>query len=459
MKNKKIGFIVIEVLMSNLAVTGTHWGDEGKGRVVYLLSGRQFSDNSGQKVAGIKCIGAHNAGNGATVGGKKVKVHLLPITVARPNTISIDTEGVLVDQEALLDKEIPYLESIGVNLHGRTYFSSEARLILTHHKEIEGRGIGKKLGTTLRGVGPAAADREVRMGVRFYDLQNGHAADILKIVTRVYGLKHEYPQRELEKQLRLYERMKEKVTFRNTEKLMRELLDTGARLVFHVSHGGMLDLKRGSHPYVTSANAMIDSIPANTGINLRDLDLRVVSTIKAYTTRVGEGPLPSEISGEVAEDLRRCGDEYGVSTGRPRRIGWHDTVAGKYVIQKNRPDALAVIALDVFDNQDEILVCVGYNYKGSPMKDFEFPDSPTDLVHCTARYRNFRGWKTPTNDIRYYGKLPEQARTYLDFLSDTYETPIALVTVGPAEDAVIYTDASRILRKEDTCGIGIYDDA
>jgi adenylosuccinate synthase len=416
-------------------VLGAQWGDEGKGKIVDLLT-PHFSTVA-------RYQGGHNAGHTVYVQGKKFVLHLIPSGILHPNVTCIIGNGVVVDPQALF-KEIDELAALGIDVGDRLLISDKAHLILPYHRELdvlsEARRGERKIGTTSRGIGPAYEDKVGRRGIRVCDLvdtkaladevrENVHARNqIIKDST----LDWEVVYREL---LAYGARMRRWTG--DVSLFLDQAIRGGGRVLFEGAQATMLDIDHGTYPFVTSSNASIGGVCTGLGVPPRAIG-GVLGVAKAYTTRVGEGPLPTELFGELAERLRESGQEYGASTGRPRRCGWYDAVVVRYSARINGLDGLALTKLDVLDGLDEVLICTAYRIGDRTVTEF-----PAD-VHTAATwqpvYEAWPGWKVPTRGVRQYDELPDEARRYIARLEEVSGVPISIVSTGSdREETIIRT--------------------
>ena len=415
----------------NIVVLGAQWGDEGKGKVVDLMTPR-FSIVA-------RYQGGHNAGHTVYVSGKKFVLHLIPSGILHPGVTCIIGNGVVVDPQALF-AEIEQLATLGIEVGDRLLISDKAHLILPYHRELdvlsEARRGERKIGTTSRGIGPAYEDKVGRRGIRVCDLVDTQAlADEVRenVNARNQIIKDStLDWHTVYKDLLSYgTRMRRWTT--DTSLFLASAMKDGRRVLFEGAQATMLDIDHGTYPYVTSSNASIGGVCTGLGVSPRAIG-GVLGVAKAYTTRVGEGPLPTELFGELAERLRESGQEYGASTGRPRRCGWFDAVVVRYAARINGLDALALTKLDVLDGLDELKLCTGYRIGGRTVTEF-----PADLAACTYEpvYESLPGWKEPTRGARDFDELPAEARRYVARLEEVSGVPIAIVSTGSDRDETI----------------------
>jgi adenylosuccinate synthase len=415
----------------NIVVLGAQWGDEGKGKIVDLMT-PHFSIVA-------RYQGGHNAGHTVYVAGKKFVLHLIPSGILHQGVTCIIGNGVVIDPHALF-AEIEELAGLGIDVGDRLLISEKAHLILPYHRELdvlsEARRGERKIGTTSRGIGPAYEDKIGRRGIRVCDLVDTKAladevranVDARNQIIKDSTLDWHAVYSEL---LAFGERMR-RWTGDATLWLDRAI-KSGKRVLFEGAQATMLDIDHGTYPYVTSSNASIGGVCTGLGVPPRAIG-GVLGVAKAYTTRVGEGPLPTELFGEMAERLRESGQEYGASTGRPRRCGWYDAVVVRYSARVNGLDALALTKLDVLDGLDELKICTAYTIDGRTVTEF-----PANLNSgmCEAIYETLPGWKEPTRGARDFDELPEQAKQYIRRLEEVSGVPCAIVSTGSDRDETI----------------------
>jgi adenylosuccinate synthase len=415
----------------NIVVLGAQWGDEGKGKIVDLMTPR-FSIVA-------RYQGGHNAGHTVYADGKKFVLHLIPSGILHRGIKCVIGNGVVVDPQALF-AEIEELARLGIEVGDQLLISEKAHLILPYHRELdilsEARRGERKIGTTSRGIGPAYEDKVGRRGIRVCDLvdtraladevrENVHARNQI-IKDSTLDWKDVYDDL-LTSGARMRRWTADASLFLSTA------ITDGQRVLFEGAQATLLDIDHGTYPYVTSSNASIGGVCTGLGVPPRAIG-GVLGVAKAYTTRVGEGPLPTELFGETAERLRESGQEYGASTGRPRRCGWFDAVVVRYSVRINGLDALALTKLDVLDGLDEVKVCTSYRVAGRTVSEF-----PADLAAATYEpvYETMPGWKEPTRGARDFDELPPEARRYVSRLEETSGVPIAIVSTGSDRDETI----------------------
>ena len=416
-------------------VLGAQWGDEGKGKIVDVLSER-FA-------AVARYAGGHNAGHTVIIGGQKFVLQLIPCGVLRPGCKGIIGNGVVLDPMAFLS-EVDKLRKLGVAVDERLFVSNRAQVILPYHRMIElaaemapGR---QKIGTTSKGIGPAYEDKMARSGLRVVDLLRPEllkthieeaCAEKNAIVKALFGAGTATldPAKMFEEYAAAAEQVRPFVA--DTGRLLNEILAAGGSVMFEGAQGTMLDIDHGTYPFVTSSSATAGGAATGTGVGPTAIGT-VISVTKAYVTRVGEGPFPTEIHDAVGEELRARGNEYGAVTGRPRRCGWLDIPLLRYSNQVNGAEWLVVTKLDVLDALKEIPICVGYEI-GGKVTD-EIPADVQGLEQIKPRYTTLKGWHESTEGIKEFDKLPAAAREYLRFQERESGARIGMVSTGPDRD-------------------------
>jgi adenylosuccinate synthase len=429
--------------MPNIVIAGAQWGDEGKGKIVDLLTEKV------QVVA--RYNGGHNAGHTILIGGDKYVLHLIPSGILHPGILCVIGNGTVVDPWAL-EKEIQELRGRGVAVEENLVVSDRAHVILPHHRALEAmteedRG-DRKIGTTLRGIGPAYEDKAGRRGLRLGDLLRPtslpeklhEARKHYEQVCRGAGRRPEVDWDRLVKELCGFgERMESRIA--DTSLVLHRQLAAGYSILFEGAQATLLDLDHGTYPFVTSSSASAGGVITGLGVPPTRID-GVVGIAKAYTTRVGAGPLPSEIGGPLEEHVRERGAEYGASTGRPRRCGWFDAVVVRYSVRVNGFDSLALTKLDVLDTLAEIRICTGYRYEGELLD--EFPADLDVLEQCEPVYESLPGWGEPTTAVREFARLPTAAQRYVDRLSELVNAEIGIVSTGSDRLDTIFRQRSAI---------------
>ncbi|MFQ5449790.1 MAG: adenylosuccinate synthase [Nitrospinaceae bacterium] len=417
-------------------VVGMQWGDEGKGKIIDLLS------DEADVVARYQ--GGHNAGHTICFDGKQFILHLIPSGIFHPDKLCVIGNGVVVDPSALTE-EMNQLEASGIDLTGRLVLSDRANIILPYHtssdigRESEGRF--KKIGTTGRGIGPSYADKISRIGIRACDFLNEKR--LRDQFEANYQEKKQILKNLYNRGLPEFETMfGELMNYRDTilkfmgdtHTLLGRAIADNRKILCEGAQGTMLDVDHGTYPFVTSSNSTAGGACTGLGIPPTRIS-RVVGVVKAYTTRVGEGPFPTELTEGCGEKLREQGQEFGATTGRPRRCGWFDAVIARYAIGVNGIDALVLTKIDVLDRFETIRVCTGYRYGG---KVFEAMPADLDcLENCEPVYTEFPGWMKNTVGMKCLEELPDNARRYIDGLSELLGVPFMMVSTGPERDHTI----------------------
>lgn len=420
----------------NVVVVGAQWGDEGKGKIVDWLT---------ESVQGVvRFNGGHNAGHTLVVNGKKTILRLIPSGIMHPHVNCYIGNGAVVSPQALL-AEIDELEKNGVQAEDRVFVSGQCPLILPYHIALDHAresALGdKKIGTTGRGIGPAYEDKVARRAIHIRDLLEpekfaekvrNNCKLINFLLTEFYHAPAVDPEEIIVNTLKIAPRITSKI--RDVSYTLNKLMAEGQQFLFEGAQGTMLDIDHGTYPYVTSSNTVAGSASAGAGIGPQKLNY-VLGITKAYCTRVGEGPFPTELLDEVGEELRRKGNEFGAVTGRPRRCGWFDGAALRRSVEWNGLSGLAVMKLDVLDGFETVRLCVGYDMDGQRLD--VMPGGAEAVAKCKPIYEDFPGWKESTFGCTKWEELPENARKYLTRLSEVAGAPIALVSTGPDREQTI----------------------
>jgi adenylosuccinate synthase len=416
-----------------VVVVGAQWGDEGKGKLVDVLAERADWV--------VRYQGGANAGHTVDLGDRSFVLHQIPSGILHPGVRCAIGNGVVLDPDTLFT-EIDGLVKSGVDVEGRLYVSERAHLVLPYHKAVDGASASSKaIGTTGRGIGPAYEDKIARRGVRVLDLR--HPEKLRELVEK--GAEHARGMLarngadqtvDCEAVLELLGRLSERLLplAEDVGLTVHRAVLSGAAVLLEGAQGSLLDIDHGTYPYVTSSNTTAGGAAVGVGIGPNAID-RVLGVVKAYTTRVGSGPLPTELEEPLQSEVRKLGNEYGATTGRPRRCGWFDGIVVKYATRVNGLSDLAVTKLDVLDTLDRLGVCVGYEVDGELHE--EFPGDLTMLERATPKYEWFDGWKRSTAGARTLGDLPSEARRYLDRIEALVEAPITYVSVGTRRDQII----------------------
>ena len=424
--------------MANVAVVGAQWGDEGKGKIVDWLSERAD--------VVVRYQGGVNAGHTIVVDGQVLKLHLIPSGILYPDTVCLIGSGTVVDPRVLL-QELDMLAGIGIDASGLK-LASTAHVTMPYHRLLDQamerqRGT-RRIGTTGRGIGPTYSDKAERNGIRMIDLLN---ADQLRerlqgpieeknlLLQRIHGLDPLDPEQVIAEYAEYGRRLAPHVV--DCTRTIHQAARARQNILFEGAQGTLLDLDHGTYPYVTSSNPVAGGACIGAGVGPTLID-RVIGVAKAYTTRVGEGPFPTELEGSLNDHLCDRGGEYGTTTGRRRRCGWFDGVIGRYAVEVNGLDCLAITKLDVLDELDEIQVCVAYELDGQRIE--HFPSSAEDFARCQPIFETLPGWQTSTAHCRALDDLPPTAMSYLRFLAELMEVPIAIVSLGAERDQTIVVE-------------------
>ncbi|KPJ87430.1 MAG: adenylosuccinate synthetase [Gemmatimonas sp. SG8_17] len=416
-----------------LVVVGAQWGDEGKGKIVDILSERA--------AVVIRYQGGANAGHTVVCGDEQFILHLIPSGILHPNTRCVIGNGVVLNPETLLS-EMDELRQRGIESDGRLFLSDRAQLVLPYHLLLDhATERSKKIGTTGRGIGPAYEDKAGRRGIRVGDLMNANrTATLIKAnverANQQLQLMQVDERASFDQHMQLLERIAPALLplITDTGHLIHESIKAGKNVLLEGAQGALLDVDHGTYPFVTASNTIAGGACIGAGVGPTVIDA-VLGVIKAYTTRVGNGPFPTEAPGDIGDRLRESGGEYGATTGRPRRCGWFDSVVARYAARINGLTNLAITKLDVLDGFDEISICVGYRVGGEVMDtvpgDMEVLDSVEPLYEAHA------GWRCSTAGVRALSDLPREARAYIDRMTELVGAPVSYVSVGNRRDQII----------------------
>ncbi len=418
-------------------LVGAQWGDEGKGKIIDVLT--EQSDYI------VRFQGGNNAGHTVKIGEEEFILHLIPSGILHEGKKCVIGNGVVVDPAALIE-EIEYLHEKNISVDGNLFVSDRAHLIFPYHrlldiKKEERKGEGK-IGTTGRGIGPSYVDKMTRIGIRVGDLLDkdvfarkvrANLSENNELLVKVYESEPLDVDQLVETYLGYGEKIKDHIV--NTVPLLNKAINQGKVVLFEGAQGTLLDVDYGTYPFVTSSNPTAGGACVGGGIGPNKIE-NILGVFKAYTTRVGEGPFPTELPEEMNKKVREEGQEYGATTGRPRRCGWFDAMIGKHSVMINGLTSLALTKMDILDKFDEIKVCVAYKYKGETVEDF--PSNVDVLSQCEPVYETFPGWLESTEGIRSYDKLPEKAKNYLTRIAQLLETPIEIISVGARRDQTIF---------------------
>jgi adenylosuccinate synthase len=424
-----------------VVVVGSQWGDEGKGKLVDVLAERADWV--------VRYQGGANAGHTVHIGDAKFILRQIPSGILHSGVRCAIGNGVVLDPDTLFS-EVDRLVADGIDVEGRLYVSDRAHLVLPYHKLLDGESsASKEIGTTGRGIGPAYEDKIARRGVRVLDLR--HPDRVRQLVER--GVDHANGQlarfsdrrADVGATMEMIERLTPRLLGLSEDVglCVHQAIQSGAAVLLEGAQGSLLDIDHGTYPFVTSSNTTSGGAAVGAGIAPTAIDA-VLGVVKAYTTRVGHGPLPTEIEGELGERMRELGNEFGAVTGRPRRCGWFDAVVVRYAARVNGLSGLAVTKLDVLDTLDKIAICTGYRVGKDEYR--EFPGDVTALERIEPIYEWFEGWQQSTGDARTLDALPRAARVYRDRIRELVDAPIVYVSVGTRRDQIIglrETEAGR----------------
>jgi adenylosuccinate synthase len=419
-----------------VVVVGTQWGDEGKGKIVDSLT--EKAD------VVVRYQGGNNAGHTVVINNEKFILHLIPSGILHPEKLCIIGNGVVINPEALIN-EINELKQRGIEVNTNLRISKNAHLIMPYHIAIE-RGKeakkGKKrIGTTGRGIGPAYVDKFARVGIRVGDLLypevlkekiEANLKEVNYILENFYSEKGFDPLEIYNKYLGYTEIIGSYIA--DTEIILNKALDENKKVLFEGAQGTLLDIDHGTYPYVTSSSASAGGVCTGSGVGPTRIN-EVLGVVKAYTTRVGGGPFPTEIKDELGQHLREKGGEYGATTGRPRRCGWLDFVALRHSVRVNNLTGLIITKLDILDGIDPIKVCFGYRYRGKIVE--EFPKDAYILQECEPIYREVRGWEESTSGISEFESLPENAKAYISLIEDALGVKVDIISTGQSREDII----------------------
>ena len=430
--------------MSNLIVLGAQWGDEGKGKIVDLLSDR-FD-------AVARYQGGHNAGHTVFIGKQKFVLKLIPSGILRPDVLAVIGNGVVIDPAALLE-EISGLEAAGIDVKSQLKISNRAHVIFPFHRTIEKISEGREnrvaIGTTSRGIGPAYEDKIARRGIRIADLVDIDFPQLYRALAEdkqliASAFKIADPG-DFDEILSQYKRLAEQIRPMtcDTAHLLNSMIRAGKSVLFEGAQGTLLDIDFGTYPFVTSSSAAAGGACTGTGVAPTKID-GIIGVSKAYITRVGAGPFPSEDLTEVGEQIRKAGNEFGSVTGRPRRCGWFDVPLLRYAAEVNGFDSLIMTKLDVLDELDEIRVCVAYEMDSKLI--YQMPASTRSIDAIKPVFEKLPGWKQSTKGITDLNELPERAKEYLRFLEEKTGVEVGSVSNGPERNETMIVPGSKLER-------------
>ncbi len=416
-------------------LVGSQWGDEGKGKIVDILSENYDIVTRYQ--------GGANAGHTVTIGDKQYILHLIPSGILRKNVICVIGNGVVIDPNALLE-EIELLRKNGISVEGRLFISHNAHLIMPYHKLLDSisENNENKIGTTGRGIGPCYIDKYARKGIKIVDLLNKKVLEDkirenLKEKNNLLKKIYNHAELDVEEIIKEYMEFDKAIDkyVKDVPSYLNNAIAEGKSILLEGAQGALLDVDHGTYPYVTSSSPTSGGACTGTGIPPTKINL-VFGIVKAYTTRVGFGPFPTELIDDTGEKLRKIGAEYGATTGRPRRCGWFDAFLVKYSATINGIEEAAITKLDVLSSFKEIKICTGYELNGKTLKSY-----PTDvhrLSEVKPVYKCFKGWNSDISGCRSYSDLPSEAREYLEFIANHTGIKITIVSVGPKREQTFF---------------------
>jgi adenylosuccinate synthase len=423
--------------LSTLVIVGAQWGDEGKGKIVDLLTSRAD--------VVVRFQGGNNAGHTLKVAGEQIIVHLIPSGILYPNITNVIANGLVVDPSVLISEKAALRERGHFQKDSQLIVSDRAQVIMPYHKIIDqGREdlLGKaKIGTTGRGIGPAYEDKASRMGIRMGDLLRPSS-----LRDRIYNAMDEKnflierrfkrpklnPEEVVQEYLGYAEQLAPHIT--DTTIVLQNFVRGGSHVLFEGAQGTLLDIDHGTYPFVTSSNVVAGNACAGSGVGPNVIE-KCWGVVKAYTTRVGEGAFPTELTGGLGEELREKGGEYGATTGRPRRCGWLDTVVLNHSVRLNGLTGIALTKMDVLTGISPLSVAIGYELDGKPLD--HIPSDITEFGRVKPRYREVKGWEEPLSDCRSFDDLPKSARDYVEMIEHVSGVPVTLISVGPAREQSI----------------------
>ncbi|MFC4766560.1 adenylosuccinate synthase [Effusibacillus consociatus] len=421
--------------MATLVVVGTQWGDEGKGKITDFLAEK----------AGVvaRYQGGNNAGHTISIQGREFKLHLIPSGIFYPEKICVIGNGMVVNPKALVD-ELRYLRNNGVSTDNLR-ISDRAHVVMPYHirlDELEEESKGSnKIGTTKKGIGPAYMDKAARVGIRMTDLLDPEEfASKLKrnleeknrVFEKIYGV----PGFDFDQIYTEY--LSYVAEFRpyvvDTSVVLNEAIDAGKDVLFEGAQASMLDIDQGTYPYVTSSNPVAGGVCIGAGVGPTKIN-KVIGVVKAYSTRVGDGPFPTELMDETGEFIRETGREYGTTTGRPRRVGWFDALVVRHARRVSGLDGMAITRLDILTGLKELKICTAYRYNGEVLK--EFPTSLKVLAKCEPIYETLPGWTEDITGVKSYEELPANTRTYIEKIAEAAGVPLAIFSIGPNREQTV----------------------
>jgi len=422
--------------MANIVILGTQWGDEGKGKIVDLLTA--------EADLVVRYQGGANAGHTVVIGGQQYILHLVPSGILHPGKACMIGNGVVIDPVALIE-EMEGVTSKGIDIEGRLYISKNAHVIMPYHKLLDGaseaRRGGRKIGTTGRGIGPCYSDKMARTGIRMYDIANPdrlrealdkNVEHVNRLIADIYDGEPMDVEAVFDEYSRCGERLRPHLA--DVSLMVADARKSGKAVLIEGAQGTMLDIDHGTYPFVTSSNPTAGGACTGIGMGPTSID-GVLGIVKAYTTRVGRGPFPTELLDDVGAHIQQKGAEFGATTGRTRRCGWCDTVILRYSARVNGLTGLCLTKLDVLDELDTLYICNGYKYKGEVIS--EMPTEPDVFAECEPIYEEVPGWKSNIKGVTNYADLPEVARNYIARIEELVGVPFAMISTGPDRDETI----------------------
>jgi len=424
--------------MSKTVLIGSQWGDEGKGKIIDVLTANADWV--------VRYQGGNNAGHTVEIGDQKYVLHLTPSGILRESCKCVIGNGLVVDLIGLMG-ELTELEERGIKLDGRLFISDRAHMVLQYHKELDGAKEGKleegkKIGTTKRGIGPAYSDKAERTGLRLGDILEADFADMVRERAEVKNailISMGAEPLDIDELIANIQVAADYLRpfICDTIPLLHTAVQNDDEILFEGAQGVMLDVDFGTYPFVTSSNTGAGGAPAGSGVPPNAID-RVVGIVKAYTTRVGEGPFPTELHDDMGLHIAKVGNEFGATTGRPRRCGWFDAVIARYAAMTGGINEWALMKLDVLDAVETIKVCVGYEVDGERIDNV--PASIRKLERCQPIYEEFKGWNTPTTECTTWEELPVQAQKYIKYLEEITGVKVSILSVGPKRSNTLLLD-------------------
>lgn len=420
--------------MENSVIIGLQWGDEGKGKIVDLLA-NNFD-------VFVRYGGGANAGHTVRFEDKHFALHLLPSGIIHPNKVCILGNGMAIDPFALIS-EIETLKSQGIKINGNLFISEKAHIVLPHYQILDRlrESSNSPIGTTGKGIGPTYEFKHSRSGLRMGDLlYEKTLKEKLKNLLNPLNflIKNYYKAQEIDLEttysnlLSISEKIKGYLV--DTSALINSFISFGKKILFEGAQGTLLDIDHGTYPYVTSSNCTVGGVLAGAGVSHKNIK-ETIGIVKAYTTRVGKGPFPTEISPPLSDKIRNKGNEFGTTTGRPRRIGWLDLVALKFAVDLNGIDEIALTKLDVLDELLDIQICTKYRERGTEI--YSLPSQWEVMEKLVPEYEVLPGWSCPTTALKTYDELPKQAKQYIEFLEENLKVPIKIISTGPRREETI----------------------